>query len=101
MTEPTDAEYPVRVEVYRLLVAYAAQVLTDDPQAPSVYSYTLDAIIADKLLRDTITYLAGIAFGGYITRESGDVKAALATIVRELRTAEDLASLNDDRTTDP
>jgi CRISPR/Cas system-associated endonuclease Cas1 len=57
LTEPTDAEYPVRAAVYRLLVAHAALVLTCDPQGPSVSSRTLDATMADKKSRHVVTYL--------------------------------------------
>ena len=96
MTESADAEYHARAGMYRLLVGYAAQALTDDPQAPSVYRQTLDATMADRHLRAIVDYLAGVAFGGYIARESGNVQAALATIVRELRAAEDLAGLGDE-----
>jgi hypothetical protein len=96
MPEPPAAEYHARAGAYRLLVAQAALALTGDPKAPSVHSQCLDETMADEHLRDIITCLAAMAFGGYVDRESGDVKAAVATIVRELRAAEDLAGLDDE-----
>lgn len=99
MTEPTD-NYHARAGMYRLLVAYGALTLTDDPNAPSVYRAALKAMLADEHVTDIVTYLAGTAFGGYIEKYDGDVKAALATIVRELRAAEDLAGLDGEGSND-
>jgi hypothetical protein len=47
-----------------------------------------------------VTYLAGAALGGYIEKCGGDVQAALALIVRELRAEEDLAGLDEGGRTD-
>lgn len=94
MTQPTD-NYHARAAMYRLLIGYGAMVLTNDPAGPSAYRATLDATLTDEHARDIITYLAGAAFGGYIEKHNGDVRAALDTIVRELRAAEDLAGLDD------
>ena len=47
MTEPTDAEYPIRTAAYRLLITHAANTFTNDPQAAAIYSRTLDATMAD------------------------------------------------------
>jgi hypothetical protein len=94
MTEPTP-DYHARAGMYRLLVGYGAMTLTNDPNGPALYRTTLDATLADTHARDIITYLAATAFGGYIEKCDGDLRAAVALIVRELRAAEDLAGLDD------
>lgn len=94
MTQPTD-NYDARAGMYRLLISYGAMVLTNYPAGPAAYRTTLDATLTDEHSRDVITYLTGAAFGGYIEKHNGDVRAALDTIVRELRAAEDLAGLDD------
>jgi hypothetical protein len=93
MTQPVE-NYEARAGMYRLLVGYGAMTLTNDATGPAVYRTTLDSMLADANVRDIVTYLAGTAFGGYIQKCGGDVKAATALIVQELRVAEDLASLD-------
>jgi hypothetical protein len=97
MAEPTNTEYHARAGAYRLLVAQAALTLADNPAAPAVHSHALDEAMADRHLRDIVTCLASMALGGFIERYGGDVEAAIATIVRELSAAEDLASLDGDQ----
>jgi hypothetical protein len=94
MTEPTE-NYGARAGMYRLLVSYSAMALTNDPKGPAVHSSTLDATLADPHLRDIVNYLAGTALGGFIEKCEGNMTAAVELIVRELRTAEDLAALDE------
>lgn len=93
MTEPTP-DYRARAAMYRLLVGYAAMAFTNDEQGPAVYRATLDSTLADDRLRDIVNTLAGVAIGGYIEKYNGDLTVTMETIVRELRAAEDLASLD-------
>lgn len=78
-------EYVVRAKMYRLLAAF--------PTQGAAYSTARDDALADPKLRDTLSALVGVVFGGYIRLQDGDIGAAIELVQRELRAAEDLAGL--------
>jgi len=78
-------EYIVRAKMYRLLAAF--------PTQGAASSIALHDALADPKLRDTLSALVGVAFGGFIRLQDGDIGAAIELVQRELRAAEDLASL--------
>lgn len=84
--EPTNAEYRNRAAMYRLLIAFPRQ--GDD------YSRALDEAMDHPHLREVISALVGVAFGGY-TVKFGSPAEAMAVIERELRVAEDLAGIDE------
>jgi hypothetical protein len=86
VTDPTDAEYRARADMYRLLTAF--------PGPPKEYSIALDSALADPGLRDILNSVVAVAFGAYILKY-GDPAQAIAVIEREHLAAEDLASLGD------
>jgi hypothetical protein len=78
-------EYSGRAGMYRLLAAFPNQ----GPQ----YENALDQALKEPHLRDILSQLVGVAFGGYVIQAEGDFSAAIELINRELRTVEDLDSL--------
>ncbi|SPM40597.1 hypothetical protein MNAB215_2798 [Mycobacterium numidiamassiliense] len=78
-------EYSGRAGMYRLLAAFPEQ----GPQ----YKKVLDQALNDPQLRDIVSHLVGVAFGGYVIKAEGDLSAAIELINSELRTVEDLDSL--------
>jgi len=63
------------------------------PGQGAEFEKAVDQTMADPHLRDIVTSLVGVAFGGYVIKAAGDIPAAIDLINRELRTAEDLGSL--------
>jgi hypothetical protein len=77
------AEYAARAGMYQLLSSFA------QPQ----FSQALDETLSDPALRDILTSLAAVAFGGYVRLADGDPQKAFEIIARERQAAEDLRDL--------
>lgn len=78
-------EYSGRAGMYRLLAAF--------PHHGTRYEKALDQALNDPQLRDIVSQLVGVAFGGYVIKAKGDFSAAIDLIARELRASEDLDNL--------
>lgn len=75
-------EYSGRLGMYRLLAAF--------PNHTNV----LDEVLDSPDLRDTVSQLVAVAFGGFVLKCEGDIPSAVNLIKRELRVVEDLAKLD-------